>query len=93
MYNHGVITGRETVVEAKVIAIGNSQGIRLPKAVLRRCGLEPGQAVEIDVRDKKIVITPRPNPREGWEAAFARSRPGKPEDLWEGVPVNEGWDK
>jgi antitoxin MazE len=80
-------------MEAKVIVIGNSQGIRLPKSVLRRCGLEPGQAVEIDVRGNTIVIRPRPNPREGWEAAFARFRPRKKEDLWEGIPPSEGWDK
>lgn len=84
---------RGSPLEAKVIVIGNSQGIRLPKAVLRRCGLAPGQAVEIDVRDRKIVITPRLNPRQGWEAAFARSRPRKTEDLWQGVPLAEGWDK
>jgi len=53
----------------------------------------PGQAVEIDVRDNTIVITPRPTPRECWEAAFARSRPRTAEDLWEGIPPGEAWDK
>ncbi|MCZ7562513.1 MAG: AbrB/MazE/SpoVT family DNA-binding domain-containing protein [Burkholderiales bacterium] len=80
-------------MEAKVIAIGNAQGIRLPKAILRRCRLAPGQAVEIDVRGNTIVISPRATPREGWEAAFARSRPRAVEDLCKGIPPGEGWDK
>ncbi len=57
-----------TTVRAKVIRIGNSQGIRLPKVLLEQSGL--GRDVEIEVDRNRLVIQPASNPREGWDGAF-----------------------
>lgn len=55
-------------MKAQIIQIGNSKGIRLPKAVLEHCRLE-GE-VEIEVRDEGLVIKSANRSRKGWEDAF-----------------------
>lgn len=52
-----------------VVPIGNSRGIRLPKAVLEQ--LEISDQMEMDVENKRIVLRPiNKNPRSGWEEAL-----------------------
>ena len=55
-------------MEIDLIAIGNSQGIRIPKTILLQCGF--GKRVELQVEDNKIVLTPLNHPRAGWDQAF-----------------------
>lgn len=83
-------------METKIVAIGNSQGVRLPKAVLRRARLRLGATVNVDVAaEGSVVITPQRHPREGWEEAFKKSRAGRrvKEDLWGKIPLDEAWDQ
>lgn len=56
-------------MKAKVVRIGNSRGIRLPKTVLEQCGFE--DTVELEVHENRVVIRPAREPRSGWEKAFA----------------------
>jgi len=53
---------------AKIIRIGNSQGIRLPKKALEDSGLS-GE-VELVTGHNELVLRPLRNPREGWEDAY-----------------------
>jgi antitoxin MazE len=55
-------------VKTRIVAIGNSHGIRIPKLLLEQTGLS-GE-VEISVEDETLVIRPVKKPREGWAAAF-----------------------
>lgn len=82
-------------METKIVAIGNSQGVRLPKAVLRRARLQLGEAVNVDVAaEGRIMITPQRHPRDGWDEAFKASRSGRvKEDLWGKIPLDEAWDQ
>jgi antitoxin MazE len=49
-----------------IIRIGNSKGIRLPKALLEQCEID--NAVELEVKGKEIVLRPtKKRPREDWE--------------------------
>jgi antitoxin MazE len=57
-------------MRAKIVRIGNSQGVRIPKPLLLRSGLS-GE-VEIDAQDDQIVIRAARRPREDWDAAFVR---------------------
>jgi antitoxin MazE len=57
-------------MKAQLVRIGNSQGVRIPKALIQQCGLE-GE-VEMTVRDNMLVIAKGRVPREGWDEAFAR---------------------
>lgn len=56
-------------MKASVVPIGNSKGIRIPKAVLEQCRI--GSEVDMQVKNGSLVITPAKLPREGWNAAFA----------------------
>jgi antitoxin MazE len=54
-----------------VVQIGNSRGVRLPKAVLDQ--LEISDQVEMEVEDGQILLKPiRRTPRQGWDQAFER---------------------
>jgi antitoxin MazE len=59
-------------VKAKIVRIGNSQGIRIPKPLLQQTGLH-GE-VEITAEDDTLVIRPAKKPREGWDDAFREMR-------------------
>ena len=80
-------------MQAKIITIGNSQGVRLPKHLLEQSCITPGAAVEITVIDSGLLITPARKPREGWEVAATEAAKQQHEDLWEGMPVGEAWDE
>jgi antitoxin component of MazEF toxin-antitoxin module len=66
-------------VESKIIEIGNSKGVRLPREVLRRVSLSAGDPVEIQVRARSIVISRRraKNPRTGWEEKLRAAKAGR----------------
>lgn len=52
-----------------IVPIGNSKGIRIPKAILEQCNI--GDRIELDVNDGRIILEPvRENPRRGWDDAF-----------------------
>jgi antitoxin MazE len=54
-------------MKTRLIRIGNSRGVRLPKAIIAQAGLT--EEVELDVRDGAVVIAPVAGPREGWADA------------------------
>jgi antitoxin MazE len=57
-------------MKARLIRIGNSRGIRLPKPVIDELGLI--DEVEMEVRADSLVIRPGQGTRAGWaEAAEA----------------------
>ncbi len=60
-------------IVGKLVRIGNSRGIRLPKSLIEQAGLI--ENVEISVRGSEIVIRPsaEKDPRAGWEEAIKRS--------------------
>jgi antitoxin MazE len=56
-------------MKAQLIKIGNSRGVRLPKAVIEQVGLD-GE-IELDVRSDEVAIRPaKRKPREGWAESF-----------------------
>lgn len=56
------------IMETQLIQIGNSRGIRLPKALIEQIGL--GDKVELRVENGKIIIGPLNQPRKNWDNAF-----------------------
>lgn len=66
-------------MKVEIVRIGNSQGIRLPKAVLEHCGLK--DVVELEVSCDCLTIRPAAKPRAGWEKAFAQMRKRKDDIL------------
>ena len=58
-------------MEAKLVKIGNSKGIRLPKSMLVQTGMT--DRIEIETRGNVILLKPIREPRSGWEASFAKA--------------------
>ena len=54
-------------MKTRLIRIGNSRGIRLPKPIIEQAGLS-GE-VELRVREGAVIISASVRPREGWEEA------------------------
>ncbi len=58
-------------LRGKLVRIGNSRGIRLPKAVIEQAGLK--NDVEIAVRDGQVIIQSTDHPRAGWEEQIKKA--------------------
>lgn len=54
-------------MKARLVRIGNSRGVRLPKPLIDEVGLS--EIVELHVRAGAIVISPVRAPRAGWAEA------------------------
>ena len=79
-------------MKTRVVRIGNSQGIRIPKALLEQTGLH-GE-VEISAKDDSLIIRPVRRPREGWAAAFQEmARRGDDAPLDDVAPSLSSWDE
>ena len=79
-------------MHSEVIQIGNSLGLRLPKAMLDALDLGKSSKVSIREIDGTIVVRPEREARAGWAAAFA-AHPAIEENLWGDLPPDEGWDQ
>ena len=55
-------------IRTQIIRIGNSQGIRLPKAILEQCHFE--KDVILEPGEDVLVVRPARQARSGWEDAF-----------------------
>jgi antitoxin MazE len=60
-------------VKTRLVRIGNSRGLRLPKPLLEQAGLE--DEVEIRVEHGALVIAPIATPRAGWAEAAEKFGP------------------
>jgi antitoxin MazE len=78
-------------MRARVIKIGNSQGLRIPKPILEQTGIMDD--VEIEVEKNQIIIRPVRNAREGWDAAFkSMCEKGDDEPIIEDT-ISNLWDE
>jgi antitoxin MazE len=57
-------------VKTRIVQIGNSRGIRIPKILLDRAGLPDD--VELHAERGKVVVSAPRHPRRGWAAAAKR---------------------
>ena len=53
----------------RLVRIGNSRGVRIPKPLIEQAGL--GDDVAVAVTNGAVIIRSCRRPREGWAAAFA----------------------
>lgn len=57
-------------MKTKIVKIGNSKGIRIPRHILEESGLK--DEVELEVSDNKIILKSASTLRENWEEEFKR---------------------
>ena len=65
-------------VHVHLTKVGNSRGIRIPRAILEQVNLE-GE-LELIVEEGTLLIRPAINPRQGWEDTFANASLNLKED-------------
>ncbi|MDA1080343.1 MAG: AbrB/MazE/SpoVT family DNA-binding domain-containing protein [Gemmatimonadetes bacterium] len=69
---------------AKLVRIGNSRGVRLPKGMIEEAGL--GDEVELTVRKGEIVIARVKKVREGWADDAKLMVKLEPRGTWPEMP-------
>jgi antitoxin MazE len=79
-------------MRARVVKIGNSKGIRIPKPLLEQTGIMDD--VELEVEKNRIIIRPVNNPRADWDDAF-KSMADKGDDtlIFGGDNISHEWDE
>lgn len=79
-------------MRARVVKIGNSQGIRIPKSLLEQTGIM--NDVELEVEKNQIIIRPISNPRTGWDDAFKAMADRGDDALINGEDnISHSWDE
>ena len=78
-------------MRARLIKIGNSQGLRIPKPILEQTGITGD--VEIELEKNKIIIRPVQKVREGWDKAFKKmAENGDDEIVINDNDISHSWD-
>jgi antitoxin MazE len=80
-----------SVVKAKVVRIGNSKGIRIPKTILEQCNIN--DEVELETRDDCLIIKSPHSVREGWEIEFKKMRKNEDDVMFVKEDVSAEWDE
>ena len=78
-------------MRAEIIRIGNSRGLRIPKAVLEQCGMKT--TVDLKVKDHSLIVTPYEEVRAGWEKCFQLMAENKDDTLLDGNSLSNSWDE
>nr|WP_147665270.1 AbrB/MazE/SpoVT family DNA-binding domain-containing protein [Candidatus Prometheoarchaeum syntrophicum] len=68
-------------MKTKLIQIGNSKGIRIPKHILERLNLQNKIELIIDDKINQIHIKSIETPRKNWEDAFQKMHENRDDDL------------
>jgi antitoxin MazE len=78
-------------MKVAIVPIGNSRGVRLPKALLDQCRFT--DSAELTVEAGRIVLAPATKPRAGWAEAFGADRAHSAEDSeWIEAPIDDDSD-
>lgn len=59
-------------MKARLVRIGNSRGVRLPKPLIEEAGL--AEEVDVQVREGAVIITSSTRRRAGWAEAARELR-------------------
>ena len=79
-------------MRTRIVKIGNSQGVRIPKLLLERSNL--AEEVELEAEDNRIIIRSTKQPRQDWEPAFrAMAERGDDSLLDNNLLAQTQWDE
>ena len=78
------------MIRSKVVKIGNSRGIRIPRTLLEQAGLT--DEVEMMVEGNRLIVHSAHLPRSGWEARFAEMTKQGDDQLLDEITPTE-WDQ
>lgn len=79
-------------MKARIVKIGNSRGIRIPKVLIDEARL--GEEVEIQVQGNTLIVQPVARARTGWDAAFQKMANAADDTLLDGdVYIPTSWEE
>jgi len=79
-------------MKARIVKIGNSRGIRIPKPLIEETGLS--EEVEIQVEGNRLIIASVDRPRADWAASFRKMAQTGDDALMDGdAEVRTLWDE
>ncbi|MHB8930946.1 MAG: AbrB/MazE/SpoVT family DNA-binding domain-containing protein [Melioribacteraceae bacterium] len=80
-------------MKTKVVKIGNSRGIRIPKSLIDESGLK--SEVDLEVLDGQIIIKSISQSRESWDSSFKKMAKNKDDILLDSDTLarQSTWDK
>jgi antitoxin MazE len=79
-------------MEASIIKIGNSKGLRLSKAIIDKYNIK--DKVELILEEDQIILKPIEEPRKGWREAFKKmNERGEDKLLIDDVFEDENFDE
>ena len=78
-----------------LIRIGNSQGVRIPKAIIEQADLEDKE-LEFKIIEGGLLIQPIKKPRDGWkeqfDSALSSQVSDSADDEWLDAPLSDDED-
>ena len=80
-----------TKIKTRIIRIGNSKGIRIPKLMLDQTNFD--KEVELEVEENRIVIRSSQSSRQGWEEQFKKMTEEGDDVLLDGDVKLSSWDE
>lgn len=79
----------------QLIKIGNSQGVRIPKALIKQAELN-NQQLQFIITDEGLLIKPLKKPRSSWENSVKEAQStyqlNDEESLWLDAPLSSDDD-
>ena len=77
-------------ITTRLVKIGNSQGVRIPKALLEQVGLNGD--VQVEVESDRLILRPIARRRQGWEEQFERMAQNGDDKLLDGALLLTEWE-
>jgi len=82
------------VIRTRIVKVGNSQGVRIPKPLLELTGLAGADEVEVQAEGDHLVIRAARRARAGWAARFKEMAARGDDRLLDSEPPTlTGWDE
>ena len=82
----------QTTIKTRIVRIGNSQGIRIPKPIIEQLGFS--EEVELEIFPDQLVIRRAHAARFGWDEQFkAMAEAGDDQLLNADTPSLTKWDE
>ncbi len=79
-------------MKSRIVKIGNSRGIRIPKPLIEETGL--GEEVEIQVEGNRLIIAPAGRSRADWATCFRKMAQMGDDALVDGdAQVRTAWEE
>lgn len=79
-----------TVIKSRLVKIGNSYGIRIPKIVRDQVGLT--DAIELEVHGAELIVRSSAAPRADWAAQFRQMAERQDDSLLDADLPASAWD-